>query len=145
LLPASSTGGPGFPVAAVNDGLRAGINWKNGGGWRDATPGVYPDWVQINFSGTKTIDRVIVFTLQDDDSNPIEPTQSLTFSQSGIQDFSVQGWNGSAWVTLAAVSGNNLVSRSVTFPAFTTDRIRVRVTKALDTYSRITEIEAWGF
>ena len=56
----------------------------------------------------------------------------------------MQGWNGSTWVTLATVSGNNLVKRSVTFTAFTTDRIRIKVTSALGSYSRITEIEAWG-
>ena len=72
------------------------------------------------------------------------PPTALTFTQYGITDFTVQGWNGSAWVTLATVSGNNLVKRSVTFAAFTTDRIRVNVTNALAGYSRITEIEAWG-
>jgi hypothetical protein len=141
---ASSTAGPGFPVAAVNDGLRAGTHWKNGGGWMDATPLMYPDWIQINFSGTKTIDRAVVYTLQDDENNPIEPTDTLTFSRSGICDFSVQGWNGSTWITLATVTGNNLVKRTVTFAPFTTDRIRVSVTKALGWNSRITEIEAFS-
>jgi len=37
----------------------------NGGGWTDATNNSFPDWVQNNFSGTKTIDRVVVFTLGD--------------------------------------------------------------------------------
>ena len=55
----------------------------------------------------------------------------MTFSLYGIIDFTVQGWNGSAWVTLATVTGNNLVKRTVTFTAFTTDRIRVNVTNAL--------------
>ena len=129
---------------AVNNNERAGVNWGNGGGWNDATSDAYPDWVQINFNGSKSIDRVVVYTLQDNYANPIEPTDSLTFTQYGITDFTVQGWNGSAWVTLATVSGNNLVKRSVTFAAFTTDRIRVNVTNALARYSRITEIEAWG-
>ncbi|MBK8568780.1 MAG: fibronectin type III domain-containing protein [Nitrosomonadales bacterium] len=44
---------------------------------------------------------------------------------------------------LATVSGNNLVKRTVNFAAFTTDRIRVNVTSALSSHSRITEIEAW--
>jgi hypothetical protein len=47
----------------------------------------------------------------------------------------------SAWVTLA---GNNLVKRAVAFPAVSTARIRVQVTHALNSFSRITEIEAWG-
>ena len=97
----------------------------------DATANTYPDWVQINFNGSKTIDRVVVYTLQDNYANPIEPTDTLTFSLYGVTDFTVQGWNGSAWVTLGTVSGNNLVKRSVSFTAFTTDRIRINVTNAL--------------
>ena len=104
----------------------------------------YPDWVQINFNGTKTIDRAVVYTLQDNYSSPVEPTDTLSFSAYGVTDFTVQGWDGSAWVTLGTVSGNNLVKRTVSFAAFTTDRIRVNITGALAVYSRLTEIEAWG-
>ena len=100
--------------------------------------------MQIVFNGTKTIDRVVVYTVQDNYASPIEPTDTLTFSQYGITNFTVEGWNGSAWVTLATVSGNNLIKRTTTFTAYTTDRIRVNVTSALNSYSRITEIEAWG-
>jgi hypothetical protein len=101
--------------------------------------------VQVNFSGTKSIDRMVVYTLPDNYyANPGEPTDATTFSLYGIVDFTVQGWNGSAWVTLATVTGNNRVKRTVTFPAFTTDRVRVQVTKALNSWSRITEVEAWG-
>jgi hypothetical protein len=42
------------------------------------------------------------------------------------------------------VAGNNLVKRTVTFAATTTDRIRINVTHALNSYSRFAEIEAWG-
>lgn len=42
------------------------------------------------------------------------------------------------------VAGNNNVWRTISFPALTTDRIRVVVTKSLYNFSRITEIEAWG-
>jgi hypothetical protein len=144
IASASSVLSGGYPVAAVNDNARSGANWGSGGGWADATPGSFPDWVQINFNGSKTIDRVVVYTVQDNYTNPVEPTDSLTFTQYGITDFTVQGWNGSSWVTLATVSGNNLVKRSVSFTAFTTDRIRVNITNALNAYSCITEIEAWG-
>ena len=100
--------------------------------------------MQINFNGSKTIDRVVVYTLQDNYNNPIEPTDTLTFTAYGVTDFTVQGWDGRAWVMLGTVTGNNLVKRTVTFAAFTTDRIRINITNALATYSRITEIEAWG-
>jgi hypothetical protein len=42
------------------------------------------------------------------------------------------------------VTGNNLVKRSVNFTPYTTDRIRITVNNALNGYSRITEVEAWG-
>jgi hypothetical protein len=141
---ASSAFSSQFPVAAINNNERKGAGWGSGGGWNDATANVFPDWVEIDFNGNKTIDRVIVYTLQDNYPNPIEPTDTLTFSQYGVTDFNVQGWTGSAWTTLASVSGNNLVKRAVTFSAFTTTRIRVNVTSALMQYSRLVEVEAWG-
>ena len=114
--------------------------------WADSTANAYPDWVQINFNGSKTLNRAVVYTLQDNYTSPIEPTDTLAFALYGIKDFTVQGWDSSnsSWVTLATVTGNNLVKRTVTFAAYTTDRIRVNVTSALATYSRIVEIEAWG-
>jgi hypothetical protein len=142
---ASSTYSASYPVAAVNNGDRAGLNWGSGGGWNDATAGVYPDWVQVNFSGQKTIDHVIVYSVQDNWASPVDPSNTLTFTQWGLTAFQLQSWNGSAWVNLgAAVSGNNLVKRTVNFSPTTTDRIRVNITGSLGTYSRITEIEAWG-
>ena len=65
----------GYPLVTVNDNERAGVNWgSGGGGWADATANAYPDWVQINFNGSKSIDRVVVYTLQDN------------FTQSGRAD-----------------------------------------------------------
>ena len=144
---ASSTyvaAGVSFPVSAIIDGNRAGLNWGNGGGWNDGTYNAWPDWVQINFSSAQTIDKVIVYTLQDNYTSPVDPPDSLTFTLYGVTAFQVQGWNGTAWVNLgAAVSGNNLVKRAVGFPAFTTTQIRVTITAALGGYSRLTEVEAW--
>ena len=62
----------------------------------------------------------------------------------GAVDFTVQGWDGSTWVTLGTVTGNNLVKRPVSFIARSTDRIRVNVTNALSGWSRLVEIEAWS-
>jgi len=83
--------------------------------------------------------------VQDNYLTPVEPTDTMTFSLRGISDFTVQGFNGSTWVTLAVVSGNRLVKRSVTFTPFATDRIRVNILGALGSnWSRVTEVEAWG-
>src|SRR5688500_6227692 len=67
----------------------------------------------------------------------------MTFSLYGLRDFSVEGWNGTTWVTLATLTGNNLVKRTVTVAATTTDRIRIVVTSGMGSHSRITEVEAW--
>jgi len=133
-------------VGYVNDNRRSGAGWSTGGGgWADGTKGAFPDWVQIAFNGQKTIDHVIVYSVQDNFQNPVEPTDTMTFSFYGLRAFQVQGWNGGSWVTLASVTGNSLVKRSVSFPPYTTDRIRVVVTAMADgAWSRITEIEAWG-
>jgi Bacterial Ig-like domain (group 3) len=140
---ASSTYDSGHPVSAIINNERTGLGWGSGGGWRDGTSGVWPDWVQINFSGSKTIDRVVVYSVQDNVASPIEPTATTTFSLYGVRDFTVQGWNGSSWITLGTVTANNLVKRTVTFTAYTTDRIRINVTNALNSYSRLIEVEAW--
>ncbi len=133
-----------FTAATVINGDRAGLNWGHGGGWNDATSAAFPDWIQVNFSGAKTIDHIVLYTLQDNYAAPVQPTDTMTFTLYGVTDFTVQSWNGSAWVTLATVTGNNLVKRTVNFTATTTDRVRVNITNALASYSRIIEIEAWG-
>jgi hypothetical protein len=68
----------------------------------------------------------------------------MTFTQYGIVDFEVQGWDGTAWTTLAAVSGNNQVKRAIAFAPFATAKVRILVTRALASVSRITEVEAWA-
>jgi hypothetical protein len=115
---ASSTYAPAYPVSAVNNNERAGTGWGNGGGWADGTPGAFPDWVQITFNGSKTLDRVVVYSLQDLYTQPVEPTDTTTFATYGITAFTVQGWNGASWIDLATVSNNTLVKRTVTFPAY---------------------------
>src|SRR5581483_3903546 len=89
---ASSSYSAGFPASAVNDGQRSGAGWGSGGGWNDATSGLFPDWVQINFNGTKNVDRVVVYSVQDDYANPLEPTDATTFSLYGVVDFTIQAW-----------------------------------------------------
>jgi peptidyl-Asp metalloendopeptidase len=142
---ASSVHDAGYAASGAIDNRRSGANWGSGGGWNDGTASTFPDWLQINFNGKKTIDHVVVYSVQDNFLNPAEPTDSMTFTLYGLMDFQVQGWTGSAWITLGTVSGNNLVKRLVFFNAYTTDRIRILVTGAKDRlWSRITEVEGWG-
>jgi hypothetical protein len=139
---ASSTYSSYYPVAAVNDNNRKGAG--SGGFWKDATSRVWPDWVQLAFPGSRTISKVIVYSVQNSYTAPVEPTDTLTFSLYGLKAFDVQGWNGSAWVTLASVTANNLVKRTVTFAPYTTTKLRIVIGNASDGYARVNEIEAWG-
>ena len=142
---ASSTYASGYAASGVINGDRAGVNWGNGGGWNDLTWGSFPDWVEVNFAGSYSISQVNVFAVQDTFWAPAEPTSTQTFTAYGVRSFDVQYWTGTAWATVpGGVTGNTLVWRTVTFPAVTTQKIRVVVTGAADGYSRLTEIEAYG-
>src|SRR5712691_5881450 len=144
---ASSTLSGSFPASGVNNGDRQGTNWGNGGGWADSSYGTFPDWVEVDFNGSKTIDEVDVFTIQDNYSSPSEPTETMTFSTYGLTGYDVQYWDGSAWVTVpgGSITGNNKVWKKISFSAVTTSKIRVVTNAAIDNgYSRMTEVEAWG-
>src|SRR6185436_11614440 len=143
---ASSTYDNNFPVMAVNDGDRLGLNWGNGGGWADGTPNVWPDWVEIDFNASYPINEIDFFTLQDDYQNPIPPTLNMTFTLWGVTDFEVQYWTGSTWADVPGgnATGNNHVWRQFTFATITTAKIRVLINNALASYSRVTEIEAYN-
>ncbi|MFT3792606.1 MAG: S8 family serine peptidase [Rudaea sp.] len=142
---ASSTYSANYPAAAAIDGDRLGANWSHGGGWNDANAGVFPDWLQVSFAASHVIDTVTVYTLQDNFPNPAEPDDTLTFSAYGLTAFDVQVWNGSAWATVASVTGNNLVKRKVGFAPVSTSAIRIVCNAGQATagaYSRIVEVEA---
>lgn len=113
--------------------------------WSDTTMDIWPDWVQVTLSGMHAINRIDVFTVQDDYLNPVEPTLAQTFTLYGAVDFDAQYWTGSEWLTVPGghIVGNNHVWVQIRFPAITTDRIRVLVTASLYSLSRIVELEAW--
>ena len=144
---ASSTANSRFPAASALDGDRTGNNWGNGsGGWNDATRGVFPDNLEVDFSGSKTIDEINVFTLQNNWTTAGQPTLTTPATGEGILDFDVQYWNGAAWVTVpgGSVTGNDKAWRQFTFAPVTTTKIRVVVNNSRNNYSRIVELEAYG-
>jgi hypothetical protein len=142
---ASSTYDNNFPVRAVNDGDRLGLNWGNGGGWNDETSNVWPDWVEIDFNASYPINEIDVFTLQDNYQNPSPPTLDMTFSLYGVTDFEVQYWTGSIWTDIPGgdITGNDYVWKQFTFANITTAKIRVLIHNSLGYYSRVIEIEAY--
>ncbi len=147
----SSNGGVATASSAYTGN---GANFANNGErkgaansyWNDAAPAnTFPDWLQVDFNGSQTIDEIDVFTEQDNWQNPSEPTEAMTFSLYGLTGYDVQYWNGSAWVTVSggSVTGNNKIWKKLTFPAVTTTKIRVLTNSSADGYSRLTEVEAW--
>jgi len=142
---ASSYVGQGYAPFGAIDGDRRGLAWSNGGGWNDGTANAFPDWLEVDFASTQTINEVDVFTLQDNYQAPVDPDRSTTFSQYGITDFQVEFWDGSGWTVVPGgnIAGNNRVWQQIAFAPIATSRIRVLVTAALNSWSRITEVEAY--
>ena len=153
---ASNTASASYPASSINNGDRKGSVWGAGGGWYNGKKGTFPEWVQVQFNGQKSIDEIDVFSIQDAFTSPIIPTTTTLFTKYGVTAFNVQyctdptaatcGPTGTGWTTVTNgnVTGNNLVWRTFTFPAVTTDRIRVQITATVDGYSRLAEVEAYG-
>jgi RHS repeat-associated protein len=130
-----------YPASKTNDGNRA-LGW-----WNDAAPGnSFPDWLEVAFSGSKTIDEIDVITLQDNYASPVEPTETMTFAVYGLTGYDVQYWTGSAWATVSggSITGNNKVWKKFTFSPITTTKIRVLTNASSDGLSRLVEVEAWS-
>ena len=140
---ASSTGWGDFAPSSASkliDDRRSGFDSY----WTDDTVDEFPDVVQINFFGNKTIDRVVVYSVQDNYFDGVDPTDTDPCYVYGLVDFTVEGWNGRDWVTLGNVTDNLLCKRTVTFLPFTTDQIRINVTITGGwSWTRIAEVEAW--
>jgi hypothetical protein len=133
-----------FPASNTINGDRSGVNWGSTGGWRDGSD-TYPDWLEVDFPGNRTINEIDLFTLQDNYTSPVEPTETMTFTYYGVTDFDVQFWNGTQWLTVpgGSVNGNNKVWRRFNFSPIKTNKVRVLVRGSLTTRSRIVELEAW--
>jgi carboxypeptidase family protein/F5/8 type C domain-containing protein len=133
------------PDGAIN-GDRSGMNWGAGGGWNDATSGVFPDWLEVDFANTYSINQINVFSVQDNYQSPVDPDDTKTFTLYGLTSFVVQYWTGTTWAAVpgGTIDGNTLVKRAVTFAPVSTQKIRVLVNNAVDVWSRITEVEAFA-
>jgi hypothetical protein len=143
---ASSTA-TNFATAAAINGDRKGTGWgTTSGGWRDNTSAAFPDWLQVNFSASRSISEIDLFTAQTDTASPVEPTYTSTFTANGLRSFTVETWNGTAWsvVSGGSVTNSSLVWTRFRFTPVTTDRIRIQTSAALNSFSRVAEIEAWG-
>ncbi|WP_437670608.1 thiol-activated cytolysin family protein [Sorangium sp. So ce131] len=129
---AQSTFG-GYSAARINDGDRStalggATSWAN---LSASSPGGgLPQWVDLNFGAPRTFSQVRVYT-----------TASYP-----IRDYDLQSWNGTSWQTILAVTGNTQALRTDTFPAVTSDRLRVLCRRGPDAqpvYARLNEVEVY--
>ncbi len=144
---ASSTVSASFPASGAINGERDGNDWGAGGGWNDATRGVFPDTVEINLGVAQSLIGIDVYTLKNQPNNGQAVNDTTTATSYGVKDFDVQYWTGSAWANVpgGSVTNNTLAKRKFVFAPVTTDRIRVVVNSSNDgLYSRIVELEAFS-
>src|SRR6185369_10100440 len=140
---ASSTHSSGSfnTINAIN-----GSRTADGGYWNDNTPDVFGDTLEVAFAGSKTIDEIDVFSLQDNLA-VTQPDLAMTFTQFGLVDFDVEYWDAtsSSWIKVPGgmITNNNRVWRQLIFNPITTTKIRLKVLRALATWSRVVEIEAY--
>jgi hypothetical protein len=82
----------------------------------------FPDWLEVDFNGNKSISEIDVFSVQDNFTAPVEPTQSTTASLYGLRDFEVQYWTGFSWAPVpgGTITGNHLAWRRLTFAPLST-------------------------
>lgn len=138
----SSSVSAAYPASSIVDGDRMAKSWGSGehggGGWAGAY-GSFPQTVDIVFKGgAQSISSVTCYTVQDDFLHPVEPSDTMTFNDYGNTAWTIAAGDGTI---LATVSGNNLVKRTSTFPAYTTDRIRITITAARGAWALLTEVE----
>ena len=125
----------------ATDGNRRASSSANS--WADGTISVYPDWLRVDFNGSKSIGQIDIFTGQT--NGAVDPTPTMT-SGYAIADFQVQYWTGAQWTTVpgGSVTGNQNVWRTFKFTPVTTSAIRVLITRSGTSLSRIGEIEAYA-
>ncbi len=126
---ASSVESSFYSAAAVNDGNNSTESWS---GWAAVE---FPAWVELDFGAERTFRRVDVFTKK-------------FYEQKG---YTLQYWDGGAWVEIATVTGNTFDHRAHVFAPVTTDRLRVWTTEGnvrqdsdAEKVARITEIEVYA-
>lgn len=143
---ASSIYSPAFNANQAINGDRRGLNWENGGGWNCNEVPSPTEWILVEFKNPQTINRIVVFGLQDNYNSPVEPTDDMKFTQFGPVDFFVEVEVNGMWLPAGTpVANNSNVIRPVSFPEIANvAAIRISITKTLDNSRRLVEVEAYG-
>jgi len=105
--------------------------------WIDGTPKEFPDWLQVDFAGKKTITAVIVF---------VNNYHLWKAFETGISDCDLQVWDGADWKTVGSVAGNKkgVISYVLKEPV-QTEKMRLMIKDSNDhVHSAVMEVQAWG-
>ncbi len=126
---------PGFPAASVLTDDTSGRNWEHRGGWNDATPGVFPDWLEVDLGRPREVLRIVVAT------HP----QAHRF---GIREFDIACREGDGWRTLVTEHSNYRAVNEYEVGPLRTDAVRVTVHASHDAgpsaYSRVVAVRVLG-
>lgn len=118
----------GLPASNIINGDRTGRLGGVAAYWSTATASAAGATAEVDFPVPTAINRIVPVFLQDNiTTNPLEPTETMTFTQYGGVDFEIQYWNGSAWVTVTGgnVTGNTLIMPIFDFPDVAVSKIRL--------------------
>lgn len=128
----------GFDPANLINGTTSSANWgQPGTGWQSSTPASSgsPNQVEIDFGQMRQLDEVVVYTL-DSASQPA--------NQNGIRDFQVSYFDGTAWKTVADVTGNQQgVVDTKLLSTVSAQKLRITVTgtNSADGLSRLVQVQ----
>ncbi|WP_146113445.1 hypothetical protein [Paenibacillus sp. PCH8] len=120
---------PGYSANRINDGDRntaLGENYS----WANDRNSSLPQYVVIDLPTASSIKRIDLYT-----------TQGYP-----LANYDLQYWNGSTWVNLVQITGNQELTRSHTFTAVSTAKVRVVASRGpahQPTYVRINELEIY--
>jgi hypothetical protein len=123
------------------DGDRVHLGWNGSGGW-DQYPPDYLDCYLIILGGIEL--NTLIIYCRSDDFVQVEPSDTTTFTQHGAIDFVIDGQDANSNIfNVAAVSGNNLVMRTLTIPNERYINFWICVSKAASFGPSIVEIEGY--
>ena len=141
---ASSTYGAGYSPAGAINGDRRGTSWGAGGGWNDATASTWPDWLEVDFSG-RADDRRSRYLLRARQlQRPGRAERSDDVHGTGCATSKCNTGRAACGrrSRVGRSRGQHGLAPSV-ICGRDDDQDSIFVTNALNTWSRITEVEAY--
>lgn len=135
----NGTAGGSYAVADVINGETSGARFgTTGGGWQGliVPSEASPDYLEITFSGAKTIDQVKVHMLDTTDQKAIDHA---------LRKFDIEYWTGSEWKAVANIKDNTLGVLSQEFNPVIASKIRLKITatNGASNPAKVLEVEAF--